>query len=247
MQLPVPSGHWVGCHEARELIWAAIGDRSPNVAERALARRAHVIPSRIVSWSYSWEPQEGIPRFELAKEKQDLSDWGSTPSRRALMRKWSVLECIGEDPANFIITDHGLRDACWITGDFEVVLDGDFRRETVKLIGLAFDAKAILPSLNLSVGRRYEPELADEDFQARSTAQERNPGGRPASRHGEVIAAATLRLSQLNSATLRKYTAEALATELEADYRKCGEAPPSDKSRALYASGILRVIRAREN
>lgn len=249
VDLPKPSGKWVGCREARELIWTANNDRSPGYAERAIARRAHVIPSQIVSWAYSWEPQEGISRYELAQEEQDLSDWTATPSRLAVSRRYEVLSYIGDNPADFLIIGSGLRDACWITGDFSIVLDGDFRRETITLIGLSFDPEALLLALNLpnETDRNFPPveHNAIGSFPNART-KDRNVGGRPASRHGEVIASATLRLSQLPSAALRTYTAESLASELENEYQRLGEAPPNHRSRTLYASGILRVIRAHQ-
>ena len=248
--LPTPSGDWISCREARELIWKITGEKTRGVAEKALARRSDIIPTKILRWIYSSEPQEGIPLRSLSDEPLDLSDWSTLPSRSAIYRRWSVLSRIGDDVNDSILIGSGLMDACWITGDFTVLLDGNFRRETVTLIGLMFDPEVVSTTFNATglEGPFGSTNANASVGQGSSTIlSERNVGGRPASRHGEVIAAVTLRLSKLDPVVLRTYTAEALASELEQDYRGQNETPPAPKSRLLYASGILRIIRAHQS
>lgn len=255
LELPEPSGHWISAAKARELIWNETRtnhfDRS---AERALARRICIIPAKVVGWEYSWEPQEGLSRLDLIEAEPDHSDWSAAPSRIAFSRRINALSRIGDDPNDYLLTGDGLVDACWISGDFKVVLDGDFRRETVHLIGLAFDEVALREAFDFTAfGSLEAPSstqaLADvsrESWASAVVPAAQNIGGRPASRHGDVLAAATLRLADLKPSALRRYTAEALASELETAYRSAGESPPSERNRLLFASGILRVIRARQ-
>lgn len=73
-----------------------------------------------------------------------------------------------------------------------------------------------------------------------------NKGGRPASRHGDAIAAATLKLAGLAEAELRRFTNASLAVELADYYRDAGEHPPNQRNLENYAAGILRVLRARQ-
>lgn len=77
-------------------------------------------------------------------------------------------------------------------------------------------------------------------------AETQNKGGKPASKHGDVIAEVTLRLVDLPEAQFERYTTDALAHELAEAYSRLGQAAPSERNRQNYAAGILRVLRARK-
>lgn len=74
----------------------------------------------------------------------------------------------------------------------------------------------------------------------------KNEGGRPAQRHGDVIAAVTLQLVDRPQNEQRRYTAASLSKDLIEAYKSIGENAPSARNAELYAAGILRVIRARK-
>jgi hypothetical protein len=73
-----------------------------------------------------------------------------------------------------------------------------------------------------------------------------NLGGRPAAKHGDAIATITLRLAEQPAEMLERYTVASLCLELSAEYQRLGNAPPSERNLETYASGILRVLRARK-
>jgi hypothetical protein len=69
-------------------------------------------------------------------------------------------------------------------------------------------------------------------------------GGRPATKHGDAIAALTIKLSALPQEAFGRYTAAALAVELSAEYHRLNQTPPSLPNCEKYAAGILRVLRS---
>lgn len=90
------------------------------------------------------------------------------------------------------------------------------------------------------------PVEGDERQQLNGEGNKPNLGGKPASKHGDVLGAATLRLAALSGAELGRYTTDSLARELANEYARLGEAAPSERNCQRYAAGILRVLRARE-
>lgn len=67
--------------------------------------------------------------------------------------------------------------------------------------------------------------------------------GRRAGKHGEPIARVTKRLLSCSTAELATYTADALASELIAEYRSLGLPPPHEDNARTDARGILRAVR----
>lgn len=67
--------------------------------------------------------------------------------------------------------------------------------------------------------------------------------GRSAGKHGEPIAALTLRYMTADAATLNRLTAISLEGELAAEYKQTGHEPPSSQNREAICAGIIRAIK----
>lgn len=106
-------------------------------------------------------------------------------------------------------------------------------------------------SETIAAGVFFRSDLVDiiEEARGKPKAQSQDVGpsvgGRPAANHGQIIAETALRLASLNESQLKAYKSSSLSEELKAAYLAHSEAPPSERNRENYASGILRVLRAR--
>lgn len=119
----------------------------------------------------------------------------------------------------------------WPTGDFTVTVGDDLMSKKYRMFGVRIDADQL-------------DQLAPPpDATPKEAPNEANKGGRSADKHGEPIAALTLRLLAKNEAELARETAEALAPDLAQLYRDAGASSPSIPNLAGICYGILRVVR----
>lgn len=137
-------------------------------------------------------------------------------------------------------------DQDWLTGNFKLVdrSGGGDDMTIIRLDGARFHSASLADHFDLSVPPQSTQSGLNNHVQeaVRSVAT----GGRPASKHGDVIAAATLRLALLPPEELIRYTNASLSIELANEYNVLAEAAPSERNLDTYAGGILRVLRARQ-
>lgn len=234
VKMPPPSGQWISAREAR-LTVARTSEVSFGEAERALCRRAlRWIRVQPHTFSRSEKPIEGIDPVDFFGDElaPDLSHFKDEPSRQAWEEALQLFDVLANHDA-FDLSG-AVELCCWATGDFKVAVPMDFSTVTFEIVGLEFDKQAVLESIGV------------HELEAQAKPRAPLVGGRPASKHGDIIAAATIRLSQLPPAQLARYTVASLGTELADAYKQLGEAPPAEKNCETYAAGILRVLRANQ-
>lgn len=189
-----------------------------------------------------WAPERGeyrdyeFPDFKYSADDNVLSDkdrfpiWLSWSHSKAPADIWSA------------INENNSYRADWSAGEFATRFYyrvpfsekdmGDYRDVVAAGVMLRADLVEIIPEYVHLATPSSDGSL--------------NQGGRPASRHGDAIAAVTLRLAGLSPSELTAYTSAAVGEELRVEYARIGQAPPSERNRDTYGAGILRVLRARQ-
>lgn len=233
------SREWLSMRVARA--WLMDGTHCADFeAEAALFRTVGgVIPIRVerASCEGFFESERVIPVTQIQTVFPDQSDPMLTQEIESLFRN----QLGGLPSARF--------EADWLASTFKMVDTFDDLKgfRTVTCEGVRVHGPSLAAHFDLDLP---QPAPLVEQAPADSASPQRpapvNTGGRPAAKHGDVIAAVTLRLAALPQAELARYTVDALATELQADYSAIGESPPNERNRETYAAGILRVLRARQ-
>lgn len=226
------SGEWISAREAKALVERVTGLAEAQ-AIAAICRRAVIcVAVRASTYSRGEDPHEYIDRLDFfADRKTDLSHFLRTLTQSAFGEMLDFFKLIGN--AGW---DHGngVEYAIWEMGDFKVKIEKDFSDVTFTVVGLQFDRL----ELHRSLGEG--PQV----FETGAVAVPVNAGGRPARRHGEAIAAVTLRLARASLSDLSSYTAEAVGAELATEYERLGERPPHVANLATFGAGILKTLRA---
>jgi hypothetical protein len=122
----------------------------------------------------------------------------------------------------------------WVSGDITFPVKGN---PEIVLYGVRFDPAGIARLFPGMIGRQ---ETINQPMPDPASVAK---GGRPAGKNGEPIARVAKQLIALTPAELASYTAEAVAAELVAEYRRLKLQPPSPDNAKRDASGILRAVR----
>lgn len=135
----------------------------------------------------------------------------------------------------------------WDLGEFELAvltwpnsLHSTYNLRKLHLIGVEVESDFIL---RLIPDESLTKSVLQPTHERLDLSTPRRTGGRPAGKHGDAIAALTIRLSKLDDAALRRYTVASVASELEDEYSTLGETAPHVVNLKRFASGILRVLR----